>query len=523
MKLRIKNLWVMYHEVNKLKRMGFSNAQISRYLEMDPRTVSKYAGMDENEFETQLDSSSPRVMLLDAYEDFVKNKLGKYPDTSAAQMFDWLKERYGEQLPKVSSRTVYNFVMHVRHKFEIPIEKKYRDFQAVEELPYGQQAQVDFGVYNMRTSKDTRKKVYFFAMVLSRSRMKYVWFLEQAFTSLSVIDAHEKAFMFYGGVPKELVYDQDRTMLVDENLGDLILTAGFKQYCQNRPFKVHFCRKSDPQSKGKIEIVIQYVKKNFLYNRIFNDLETLNEQAQEWLSRTANKLEHNATKKSPYFEYLIEREQLLPYFPIASSVSELKPYYVRKNNLITYRSNFYRLPSKTYQGLDTQVWVREQDNQLHIYDIQNQLLCTHPISNDQGQIIGKPNRQRNTSLKITDQVTKITESFTTKEAATSFLDQIKDKYPRYFRDHLLQIDKTLNEISNQLIKDKTLDFCIKNELFSGNEFRDAFFCLLDNLENKTEIPSLILLDKENQDKINIAPQQSDIDLYEAIMNPNQKG
>ena len=34
-------------------------------------------------------------------------------------------------------------------------------------------------------------------------------------------------------------------------------------------FELHFCRKYDPQSKGKVENVIQYTKKNFLFNRLY--------------------------------------------------------------------------------------------------------------------------------------------------------------------------------------------------------------------------------------------------------------
>ena len=55
--------------------------------------------------------------------------------------------------------------------------------------------------------------------------------------------AHEKAFDFFGGIPKVIVYDKDRTVLVDENLGDYILTETFKKYTRTRNFTLHFCRR----------------------------------------------------------------------------------------------------------------------------------------------------------------------------------------------------------------------------------------------------------------------------------------
>ncbi len=73
-------------------------------------------------------------------------------------MQDWLKE-YDFNFPEVHPKTVYNFVMWVRQEYNIPKEKKHREYLAVEELPYGKQAQVDFGEYNMRKSTGGVKKV----------------------------------------------------------------------------------------------------------------------------------------------------------------------------------------------------------------------------------------------------------------------------------------------------------------------------------------------------------------------------
>ena len=60
-----------------------------------------------------------------------------------------------------------------------------------------------------------------------------------------------------------MVYHQDRLFLVNENLGDLLLTQDFKTYVFEQSFRLHFCRKADPQSKGKVENVVKFVKNNF--------------------------------------------------------------------------------------------------------------------------------------------------------------------------------------------------------------------------------------------------------------------
>ncbi len=68
-------------------------------------------------------------------------------------------------------------------------------------------------------------------------------------------------------------------MVVNENLGDVILTSTFKQYTKSGSFRLYFCRRADPESKGKVKNVVQDVRKNFLYNRLYSDLETLNTKA----------------------------------------------------------------------------------------------------------------------------------------------------------------------------------------------------------------------------------------------------
>jgi len=508
------NKWIMYHEIHKLKMLGFSDARIARYLVMDTRTVSKYLNMREGEYEQYLLQAGQRNKKLAEYESFVLNKLTLYQDTTAAQVHDWLKEQH-PSFPKVSCRTVYNFVMYIRQKHNIPIISSPREYFPVEELPYAEQAQVDFGEYNMRLLDGKRKKVRFFAMVLSRSRMKFVCFTDKPFTAKSVVQAHEKAFEYFGGIPKTMVYDQDKTMIVDENIGDVILTSDFKQYTQSRKFKLHFCRKSDPESKGKIENVIQYIKKNFLHNRVYSDLETINIQSIQWLERTANYLPHNYTKKTPQNEFWIEKGYLTPYIPLAIELKETKMYHVRKTNTIAYKSNFYTVPSGTYQGGGTQVIVKENGNNIEIYNLKQELICTHQQSTLKGQTITNTNHRRDTSKSLEELFNQTMIYFTNQSLASDYLNQIKKKYPRYTRDHLQVIGKALADIDKETA-DKTLNFCLKNDVLNGYEFEQVLHVLYDEVPVLT--PEIKLLNKSNLSKAGEEPYKSDINDYENIIN-----
>lgn len=510
------NNWIMYHEIQQLSRLGFSISRISRHLVLSWRTVAKYLHMTEDKYEQYLLRIHCRNKILTTYEQFVIDKLTPFPDTSSAQIHDWLKEAY-DDLPEVSVRTVYDFVMFVRQKHNIPVVKAFREYFPVEELPYGDQAQVDFGEYNMRTSTGKRKKVRFFAMVLSRSRMKYICFSDKPFRAESVAQAHENAFKFFGGIPGTIVYDQDTTMVVDENLGEIILTSTFKQYTKSRNFKLHFCRKADPESKGKIENVIQYVKKNFLYNRLYQDTETLNIEAIAWLARTANFLPHNYTKKSPQSEFIIEKQHLNPYTPMTIENKEYQKYLVRKNNTINYKSNFYTVPMGTYKGDEIFVIPKINGNIIEIYSLEEELICSHEISGLAGKTISNTSHKRDRSKSLNEMMQQAADCFTDQELAIKYFNQIRKKLPRYTRDHLQVIIKTVIDIDKDAA-DKTLDFCLNNNVLNGHDWSQVLQVFLHDSscsKNKNEVK---LIDKRNLEKAEQTPHVSDIEDYENIIN-----
>jgi len=246
---------IMYYEIQKRKRNGDNPTRIARYLGLDYRTVTKYLFMKEEEYIEFLEDQVSRSKILDPYENYIRGRLEECSEASAAQVFDWLKEDFID-LPHVNEKTVFNYTFFVRRKHGIVKPFLHRDFSQVPELPFGKQAQVDFGEYTMGTDQGGRKKTYIFSMVLSRSRFKFVYFSDTPFTTEITIMAHEIAFEFFGGIPEEIIYDQDKVLLISENYGDLLLTEAFRLYVKERGYRAIFCRKSDPQSKGYDKYIV---------------------------------------------------------------------------------------------------------------------------------------------------------------------------------------------------------------------------------------------------------------------------
>jgi transposase len=92
---------------------------------------------------------------------------------------------------------------------------KIRQYNEAAEMGPGLQAQVDMW---------KKREVYIYAMVMSNTRKKYVYFQDRKFTAEPFVKAHDLAFRYYGGRREEIACEQDRVMAVSENGGDLILT-----------------------------------------------------------------------------------------------------------------------------------------------------------------------------------------------------------------------------------------------------------------------------------------------------------
>ncbi len=507
--------WIMYYEVQRLRREGLSYPSIAKALVMNRRTVVKYAAMSEAEYEAFLTKKDSRSKILGSFESFVKDRLKAHPAASAAQVHDWLKEHH-KCFPSISAKTVFNFVMAIRQKYSIALEESGREYFVVEELPYGLQAQADFGQYILRNAEEKRKKVHFFVMMLSRSRMKFVRFSAIPFTTLTAIDAHEDAFKFFSGIPTEVVYDQDRLFLVDESLGDLLLTQDFKTYVFEQKFSLHFCRKADPQSKGKVENVVKFVKNNFLYGRAYYDIDTLQAQVLGWLERTGNGMPHTTIRKIPSQEWLIEKGHLNPWVS-----NQILPAYImrylRLDNTFSYQGNFYSVPQGTYKK-DTMVMIWLKGDELHIHDDQRKFLCKHLVAQSKGNKVINTDHKRDKSTKLKDLVADIAALFTNPPLAAQYFEMIRQVKGRYLRDQVQAIRDAIrgrnkdlvNMILEKCVQERYLSAVIFSELIVRQQEQDKFIT--------APIGEIILLDQNNTIKAETKPDKSDLGDYEEVFN-----
>jgi len=463
--------WKMYSRIHQLKESGFKKTKAARKLGINVKTVRKYWDVSPDEYHKMLVSSRQRRKYLEQYEDIILKWLTENPDMTSAQVHDWLKEHYPDSY-NGKDRTVRVFVHKLREKHNIPKSEPARQYQAAVDTPMGYQAQVDFGEKIVRKIDGTTTKLYCMAIVLSNSRYKYAEWWDKPLTTAKLVEMLNHAFEYFGGVLKELVFDQDKTVAVSENYGDVIYTHEFERYRQNMNFKVHLCRAADPESKGKVEAVVKYVKNNFAAHRTFVDLASFNEECLKWLARTGNATIHGITKRIPAEVFLLEKQYLQPISPSVNIPVNILTRGVRKDNTILYNSNRYSVPLGTYRP-GKKLFVTEEDGNIVFTDPEtSEVLAVHKIHHGKGQLIQNNNHLRDHTDKISGLQARILELLEDSSEARTLLDMIKRDKPRYIRDQFLLIRAAVSDYAPEAIQD-ALKYCVGNELWSAVDFRAA--------------------------------------------------
>ena len=515
--MRNKKRLYMWYEVQRLTEQGLNKSQIRLETGLDRATIRKYQELSEDKFHNWVQQRKRMPKKLRLYHDYVKKALELKPYLSSAQVEDRLKEHY-EDFPKIDSKTVYNFVQAIRAQYNInkPKAEKHRDFQKLPEVEYGIEAQVDFGETWMQTTHGKRQKVYFYTIVLSRSRYKYVYLTTKPFTTKSTIKAQEKSFEYMGGIPRKIIYDQDSVFINDENLGTYKLTKEFSSYCSESNFEEVFCRKADPQSKGKVENVVKFIKQNFLRGRDFKNIETLNIQALEWLKRTGNGKRHQTTQLIPKEDFLEEQKSLLPLIKNNSNKGEaLRRCTVRKDNTICYKTNYYSLPLGTYKNQSSSILMQIKGEKIVIYDTENKQICTHVLSIEKGKVIINNDHKREKSKTIESLEKSIFEFFGDTDITKAYFDLFQKNMSRYYRDNLHYLVKNIDDFSDE-IKKETLIFCTENNVYNAKDLIEILNKKQRDINKEAIEIKEFARDKSYNDQVDFDIEKSDISKFDKL-------
>ena len=461
----------MYEKVQHFKRQGYSRSEIAEELEIAPKTAAKYYGIDEQVFREYRREHMFRAKVFEEYEKdilevYKKNEFGKL---NMSAVYDYLEERYGTLAG--NEQTLRNYIDYLIQTDKLRLEEKIRLYTKVPELPYARQAQVDFGQYRCISGL----KLYIFASLLSASRYKYVIFQDHPFKTKEVIHHLLNCFSYFGGMPQEMVIDQDSLMVVSENAGDIIYTDDFRYFAEEQEIRMYVCRVADPETKGKIENLIKYVKLNFLAIRDFKTLGEANESVMTWLKRRANGKISQATKQIPALLIRHEREHLRPARNSIFRKDSLQGREERNVNekaCISVDACGYQLPSK-YRNRTVEIYVTKQ--KLFVFDLcTGEEIIEYELSSIPGRIIYKREHKRETE-KTAEELRKQVRAMYEGQSWKRFTEQNFKRFPRYVRDQCLEAKKYFMGKDIDLdILERALEYCLENDTLSFSNLNDTY-------------------------------------------------
>lgn len=316
----------------KIRRLHYAEhwpvGTIAMQLGVHHETVRRVVGL------LSADGTNVRGSKLDAYKAFVLATLEEYPRLRSSRIFAMIRDRgYAG-----SGVVVRRFVRTVR-----PAPSR-EAFVRVTTLP-GEQAQVDWGSFGKLTIGHATRALSCFVIVLGYSRRLWAsFFLDQQIDNF--VRAHVLAFRAFGGVPRVVLYDNLRSVVL-ERVGDhvrfhpRVLDLAGHYHFEPRP-----CAPYRPNEKGKVERAIRYLRESFFAARRFRDVVDLNAQLEHWLADTADARQCPGDPARRTVRACFEEEQAL-LMPLPEHDHDVvRPHEViaRKQPFVRFDLNLYSVP-----------------------------------------------------------------------------------------------------------------------------------------------------------------------------------
>ena len=342
-----EDCWREVHRLFHVERR--SKSEIARQLALDRKTVR---GILHEAVWQPYTRAERTATLLAEHASYLQTRAPQVR-YSARILFQELQARGY----RGSYETVKRFVRPLR-----AVEEAAERATVRFETAPGQQSQIDWG--QARIYFRSRPAVlHVFILTLGYSRRS---FHEPCLgeTLSQFLDAHERAFDYFGGHTREHLYDRPRTVCQPGGDGRVIWNATFKQFADYWGFEPHLCRAYRAQTKGKVESGVKYFKGNFLPGRTFVDEQDLREQLGQWQREIADVRIHGTTHERPADRFARERSHLIattgqPGFRLEAS----QPRRVAEDYLVSFETNRYSVP---FTLIDQTVEVTRRGGRLQI-------------------------------------------------------------------------------------------------------------------------------------------------------------
>jgi len=362
-------------DLQSLYQAGVSVSEMARQTGLDRKTVRRHLLEAPQSYQR-----APRPQKIDPYRAYLRERWEQGVH-NACKLFREIQRR-----GYPGGRSQVGCLLQDWRE-----EEAERAFVRFETSP-GEQSQIDWGSFGNWGGR----RLYGFALVLGYSRMRYVEFTQRQDME-TLLSCMIHAFHYLGGITQVVLADNMKTVVLDRANGEIHWNPRFLDFASYYGFVPQVCRPYRPQTKGKIESTIRFVKGNFWPGLQFASLLELNRLAFEWCEEV-NHRRHATTGEVPYQQLVRERLR-----PIAGQPDYDTSYasfrQVAKDCLLSYRGNRYSAPHR-YAGKNVVVREPVEGGRIWIC-YQEATVAEHRLAEGRGQTVidgehyqGLPGRKR---------------------------------------------------------------------------------------------------------------------------------
>ena len=335
-------------QVRALAADGVSKRQIAARLGINRRTVDRLVEAPE----PPRYSRAPKGSMLDPLEPVLRQLLEEWPEIRAPRVTEILRADYGYE----------GSVALVKKRLAKLRPSQARAAQRTGYRP-GQVLQLDWAEMPTRPKLAGReRRVYALVASLPFSGAQTAHFSFDL-SAESFLEGHVRALEWLGGVPRECVYDNLRSVVARRDGDQVTWNQRFIALRGHYAFHATACTPATPREKGSVEGSVRYLKTGFWPARRINGLADLDEQYGDWRDRVCNRRRHATGGFWVHERLEVEWDALRPLPPIAFDYAGRRSTRVPLDGYLKLGGSFYRAPeSLIHQRVELRfdrdrVWV----------------------------------------------------------------------------------------------------------------------------------------------------------------------
>lgn len=165
--------------------------------------------------------------------------------------------------------------------------------------------------------------------------------------------------------------------------------------------------------------------------------------------------------------------------------------------------------------------VHPDGDDLVISGENNKEICRHKIAEGKGLKILNTDHRRDKSLIIKEMIKDICTLFEHREKAGQWLEALREAKPRYIRDQLAIVKKTIQEGTDTAAVSRALDYCVGHKVASAPDFKSIVTRFTKEESARQQQAKTVSMNPLNgviPDQAMCQPQQSQIADYQTIFN-----